>query len=119
MLTTTKSSGTVRFIFRRRKTDCLCELLFALPLPQIHSEKELVIKGMYLFPRETNSFRLWNTPFQKKTQTVLTVVTRESLYIRHKLDRNRGQWIYSLLSLSRPRLSRITAYLELKIWFLF
>ena len=27
--------------------------------------------------------------------------------------------IYSRLSLSRPRLSRITAYLEVKIWFLF
>ena len=27
--------------------------------------------------------------------------------------------VYSQLSLSRPRLSRITAYLEVKIWFLF
>ena len=69
--------------------------------------------------RSASAWRFWRlhtTLSCRSGENYFRIILRYSIFLNNASCRL--QWIkrYSWLSLSRPRLSRITAYLEVKIW---
>ena len=62
---------------------------------------------------------LYSAPYCHELNFATIGIRTMNLVIRNRDTNRLNELQYSRLSLSRPRLSRITAYLEVKIWSLF